>query len=223
MDFVWIVLIIMDSSHFRRSIRSKELACWILVYVHQVKESTSFLNSCALISVTFTDITLTFILWIQRDNKQFDGSSSIFVQTFKDSASLRVNLVIANASSNLQFDLWLPAGRGLLRARITEFPYDTPLFIVLVYHPPNKRASSALSLFLFGQLADYAAQPVSSESNRPPTSVTPSIQFGRYSALLPSAHFRVRSVAWSFEQVTRGRFQVLSLIIQSIPPRHILQ
>ena len=68
-----------------------------------------------------------------------------------------VNLIIFNSSSSsLHFDLWLPFNRGLLRTRIIEFPYETSLFINLVYRSP-----STFSVFLFGQLIDYTTNPIS--------------------------------------------------------------
>lgn len=117
-------------------------------------------------------------------------SSTIFIQYFKYDALIQVNLVVINtSSSNLHFDLWLPFNRGLLRTHLTEFPYDTPLFINLIYRPP-----SSLSISLFGQLMDYTNNPISVSSSS-----------SSKSALSFNTYVPFRSISWSYEQTPSGR------------------
>jgi hypothetical protein len=137
------------------------------------------------------ELTLTFILSIEHLN----NSSSIFTQYLKYDASIHVNLIILNSSSsNLHFDLWLPFNRGLLRTRIIEFPYDTPLFINLVYRSP-----STFSVFLFGQLIDYTTNPISIPLNKP--SSTSLLSFNTF--------VQFRSISWSYEQPSSGRYSMI--------------
>jgi hypothetical protein len=118
-----------------------------------------------------------------------NNSSTIFTQYFKYDASIHVNLIVFNiSSSSLHFDLWLPFNRGLLRTRLTEFPYDTPLFINLIYRSP-----SSLSVSLFGQLMDYTNNPVLI-----PPSSTSSLSFNTFVPF--------RSISWSYEQAPSGRY-----------------
>ncbi|CAF1082643.1 unnamed protein product [Adineta steineri] len=133
------------------------------------------LNKCSI------DLSLTFIFSIDRVNK----SSTIFTQYFKHAASIHINLNVLNATySTLTFDLWLPFHRGLLRTQITEFPYETSLYINLVYRSP-----SSLSVFLFGQLMDYTINPTYDQSNKP------SSLFLSFNTFIP-----FRSILWSYEQ-----------------------
>ncbi len=122
-----------------------------------------------------------------------NNSSTIFTQYFKYDASIHVNLIVFNiSSSSLHFDLWLPFNRGLLRTRLTEFPYDTPLFINLIYRSP-----SSLSVSLFGQLMDYTNNPVLI-----PPSSTSSLSFNTFVPF--------RSISWSYEQAPSGRYSMIS-------------
>jgi len=130
---------------------------------------------------------LTFIFSIERLNR----SSPIFTQYFKHDASIHVNLVVFNSSfSSLYFDLWLPFNRGLLRTHLIEFPYETSLFINLVYRSP-----SSLSVFLFGQLMDYTVNPINDQSTKPSSS----------SFLSFNTFTQFRSISWSYEQPLSGR------------------
>ena len=135
----------------------------------------------------FVELTLTFILSIERLN----SSSTMFTQYFQHDASIHVNLIVFNSSSSsLNFDLWLPFNRGLLRTHLTEFPYETPLFINLIYRSP-----SSLSVFLFGQLMDYTIHSIPVPPNKPsPTSVL------AFNTFVP-----FRSIVWAYDQPLSGR------------------
>ncbi len=139
---------------------------------------------------------MTFIFSIERLNR----SSPIFTQYFKHDASIHVNLVVFNSSfSSLYFDLWLPFNQGLLRTRLIEFPYETPLFINLVYRSP-----STLSVFLFGQLSDYTTNLISIPLNKP--SSTSLLSFNTFVPF--------RSISWSYEQQPSGRYSMIKNLIR---------
>ncbi len=131
------------------------------------------------------------VLSIERGN----NSSTIFTQYFKHDASIHVNFIVLNSSASyLHFDLWLPMNRGLLRTRLTEFPYRTPLFINLVYRSP-----STLSVFLFGQLMDSTRNSISISSNKPS-----SISDLSFNLFVP-----FRSISWSYEPQLSGRYSMI--------------
>jgi hypothetical protein len=108
--------------------------------------------------------------------------------------------VVFNSSfSSLYFDLWLPFNQGLLRTRLIEFPYETPLFINLVYRSP-----STLSVFLFGQLSDYTTNLISIPLNKP--SSTSLLSFNTFVPF--------RSISWSYEQQPSGRYSMIKNLIR---------
>ena len=145
------------------------------------------------------DLTVTFVVSIGRSNRP---SLTLFTQYFKHGASLHVNLLVVNgSSSNLHFDLWLPNNRGVLRATLVEFPYETPLFINLVYRSP-----SSLAVFLFGQLLDHATHPMNIQLNQPLASTPPSF----------STQARFRSISWSYEHSSIGRWTSASVHVREI-------
>jgi hypothetical protein len=103
-----------------------------------------------------------------------------------------VNLVVFNSSSSsLYFDLWLPFNRGVLRTHLQEFPYETPLFINLIYRSPL-----SLSVFLFGQLMDYTTKSISMPTDKPPSS-----SYLSFNTFIP-----FRSISWSYEKQPFGRY-----------------
>lgn len=121
-----------------------------------------------------------------------NNSSTIFSQYFKNDASLHMNYIAYNSShSSLNFDLWLPYNRGLLRTQVTEFPYQTPLLINLIYRSP-----SSLSVFLFGQLIDYTTKSIFIQSHRPSSS----------SSLSVNTYVEFRSISWSYQKQPFGRY-----------------
>ena len=132
---------------------------------------------------------------MERSNR----SLSIFTQYFNHDASIHVDLIVFNSSfSSLYFDLWLPYNRGLLRTHLTEFPYETPLFINLVYRSP-----SSLSVSLFGQLMDYTVNPTYDQSNKPSSS----------SFLSFNTFTQFRSISWSYEQPSSGRYSMFKVYL----------
>ncbi|CAF3471666.1 unnamed protein product [Rotaria sp. Silwood1] len=134
------------------------------------------LNTCS------AEFILTFIFSIE----QFNGSQSIFAQYFKNDASIHINFIVLNSTlSTLHFDLWLPFNRGILRTQLTEFPYQTTLFINLVYRSPL-----SLSVFLFGQLMDYTTNMIYIQSNKPSTS----------SSLSFNTYVQFHSISWSYQK-----------------------
>ncbi|CAF4438019.1 unnamed protein product, partial [Rotaria sp. Silwood2] len=127
-------------------------------------------------------LILTFIFSIEH----FNSSQSIFAQYLKNDASIHINFIVLNSSStNLHFDLWLPFNHGILRTQLTEFPYQTPLFINLVYRSPL-----SLSVFLFGQLMDYTTSSIYIQSNKPSSS----------SSLSFNTYVEFRSISWSYQK-----------------------
>ncbi|CAF2066583.1 unnamed protein product [Rotaria magnacalcarata] len=133
-----------------------------------------------------TELTFTFIFSIDRMN----SSSSIFSQYFKNDASLHINFIVLNSSSpSLHFDLWLPFNHGLLRTQITEFSYQTPLLVNLIYRSP-----SSLSVFLFGQLVDYTIKSIFIQPNKPSSS----------SSLSFNTYVQFRSITWSYQKQPFG-------------------
>jgi hypothetical protein len=136
------------------------------------------------------ELTFTFILSIDR----LSNSSTLFTQYFKNDAAIEVYLVVYNqSSSSLHFNLWLPFNRGLLRTYLSEFPYDIPLFINLIYRPP-----SSLSVSLFGQLMDYTDNPISF-----PLSSKSGLSFNTYVPF--------RSISWSYEKSPSGRYSIFKI------------
>ncbi|CAF4741228.1 unnamed protein product [Rotaria sp. Silwood1] len=134
------------------------------------------LNTCS------AEFILTFIFSIE----QFNSSQSIFAQYFKNDASIHINFIVLNSTlSTLHFDLWLPFNRGILRTQLTEFPYQTTLFINLVYRSPL-----SLSVFLFGQLMDYTTNMIYIQSNKPSTS----------SSLSFNTYVQFHSISWSYQK-----------------------
>ncbi|CAF0925941.1 unnamed protein product [Rotaria sordida] len=134
------------------------------------------------LNICSTDLILTFIFSIEH----FNNSQTIFTQYLKNDASIHINFIVLNSSSsNLHFDLWLPFNRGILRTQLTEFPYQIPLFINLVYRSPL-----SLSVFLFGQLIDYTTSSIYIQSNKP--SSLSSSSFNTY--------VDFHSISWSYQK-----------------------
>lgn len=133
------------------------------------------------------ELTWTFVVSISRLNT----SSIIYSQYFQYDAILHINYIHLNSSTgNLHFDLWLPFNRGLIRTRLIDFPYETPLFINLIYQP-----YSTLTLFLFGQLIDSTNKPIS----LPKTKSTAHLSFYTF---IP-----FQSISWSYDaSSSTGRF-----------------
>ncbi|CAF2788344.1 unnamed protein product [Rotaria sp. Silwood2] len=137
-------------------------------------------KTCSIL--TMMKLILTFIFSIEH----FNSSQSIFAQYLKNDASIHINFIVLNSSStNLHFDLWLPFNHGILRTQLTEFPYQTPLFINLVYRSPL-----SLSVFLFGQLMDYTTSSIYIQSNKPSSS----------SSLSFNTYVEFRSISWSYQK-----------------------
>lgn len=132
---------------------------------------------------------LTFILSLERLNY----SSTLFTQYFQDHASIHLNLIVHNSSSSfLQFDLWLPFNRARLRTYLMEFPYQTPLFINLIYRP----SSSSLTVFLFGEMINSTSHLIS----------LPTDQSSSKSTALFKTFVPFQSIAWSYERTSSGRY-----------------
>lgn len=132
--------------------------------------------------IFFLDLTLTFSFSLSR----FNNSSTIFTQDFRHDASIHINLIYLNSStSNLHFDLWLPFNRGILRTHLQEFPYETPLFINLIYRSPE-----TLSVYLFGQLIDSTNTVIS----------IPTIKSSSESLLAFNTFLPFHSISWSYEK-----------------------
>ena len=137
-----------------------------------------------------SDLTLTFVLSLERLNY----SSTLFTQYFQDHASIHLNLIVHNSTSSfLQFDLWLPFNRARLRVHLMEFPYQTPLFIHLIY---RSSSSSSLTVFLFGQMMDSTTNLIS----------LPTDQTLSQSSLLLKTFVPFQSISWSYEQTPSGRY-----------------
>lgn len=153
---------------------------------------------CSIGKMFLLELTLTFVLSIER----FNRSILLFTQDLRRGAALHVNYLVSNDSSaSLQFDLWLPRNRGLLRTQLTEFPYETPLFINVVFRSP-----SSLAVFLFGQLTNST------------TKVVP-IPAPKSSSLSFTTFVGFRSIAWSYDQTLSGRCcpRLLSSLMRSSP------
>ena len=134
-------------------------------------------------------LTLTLVLTVGHNAR----SSTIYLQKFQHNASIHVDLIVEEARSMLQFDLWLPATHELLRTRLREFPPNTALFLELAY-----RAPSSLSLSLYGQLVEQTRASIGYHAV---SSLAPSsFQFGRYNPELVAAHVHIQSIGWSYER-----------------------
>ncbi|CAF3883981.1 unnamed protein product [Rotaria sp. Silwood2] len=156
---------------------SNENSLTIFSPIHNQEDNCMWdLNTCSI------ELILTFIFSIEH----FNSSQSIFAQYLKNDASIHINFIVLNSSStNLHFDLWLPFNHGILRTQLTEFPYQTPLFINLVYRSPL-----SLSVFLFGQLMDYTTSSIYIQSNKPSSS----------SSLSFNTYVEFRSISWSYQK-----------------------
>ena len=120
--------------------------------------------------------------------ERFNRSTLLFTQDLRRGAALHVNYLTLNESSaSLQFDLWLPRNRGLLRTQLTDFPHETPLFINVVFRSP-----SSLAVFLFGQLVNSTTRAVATPSPKS-------------SNLSLKTFVRFRSISWSYDQSLSGR------------------
>ena len=173
-----------------RRMATEKIVCGILIDVCQVRrekgnDRLANKKNCH----SDLDLTWTFLLSVQRVN----NSSILFTQYFQEHASIHLNLIVHNSSSSsvLQFDLWLPNNRARLRAQLREFPYETPLFINVIY-----RAPSSLAVLLFGQMMDSTTEPISSPSDQTPNKAS----------LAVYTFVRFQSISWSYDQTPSGRY-----------------
>jgi hypothetical protein len=132
------------------------------------------------------ELTWTLIVSLQR----FNRSLTLLRQTLTNNALFDVQLLVYNSSSSrLQFDLSLPYNRARLRTYIDEFPYETQLYIDVVYRSP-----SSLAVVLFGQLM---------HSTTIPTIVR---ETSSISTLALTTFVDFRSISWTYDRLLSGRF-----------------